>query len=62
MPYNHIWLQEAQAEYEAAVEWYLENSINAASKLVEEVNRTLTLICDNPQRGRQGTNIFKNFI
>lgn len=52
MAYAYRLLAEAQDEYEKAIEWYLERSIDAATGFIASIDRTLELICATPQRWR----------
>jgi len=42
--------EEAALEYEAAVEWYLERSLLAASKFVDALSRAVNMIVEAPHR------------
>jgi plasmid stabilization system protein ParE len=44
--------EEASAEYDAAFEWYLERSPDAALKFDAEVGRAIAQITQFPQRWR----------
>ncbi len=57
--YIFILHEQAQQDYDAAVEWYAERSIKAATNLIAEVEYALQLICDNPDRWR---NEYKHFL
>ena len=46
--------REAAAEYDAAFDWYLERSPDAALKLDAEVDRALAQILKAPQRWAPG--------
>ncbi len=46
--YTHIYLSEAQEEYEKAVAWYMERSQAAAENYVSHIEATIQLICTNP--------------
>jgi len=52
MSYRYILHEQAQQEYDVAVEWYAARSIKAAENLIIEVEHALQLICDNPDRWR----------
>jgi toxin ParE1/3/4 len=43
-------LPAAQREYDQAVDWYLEKSVSAASRFVEEVEFAIESIRKNPDR------------
>ena len=42
--------EEASAEYDAAFDWYLGHSADAARRFDVEVNRAISLIVQTPQR------------
>lgn len=42
--------EEAALEYEAALEWYLEPSLLAASKFVDALSHGMDMIVDAPHR------------
>jgi plasmid stabilization system protein ParE len=46
---------EAAAEYDAAFEWYVKRSGDAALRFDSEMERALTLICEAPRRWAQGS-------
>ena len=52
MSYRYLLHELAQQDYDMAVEWYANRSIKSAENLVIEVENTLQLICDNPDRWR----------
>jgi toxin ParE1/3/4 len=54
--------QEAAAEYDAAFNWYLERSANAAFKFDAEVERALTQILDAPDRWAIGAFSTRRFL
>ena len=54
MTYTHLFLLEAQKEYETALYWYLERSTKAAKNFVIAFENALILVCTNPQRWRNG--------
>jgi plasmid stabilization system protein ParE len=53
---------EASAEYDAAFDWYLERSPDAARKFDAEVNRALTQIGQAPQRWVAGPHQTRRFL
>jgi len=46
--------EEASLEYDAAFDWYLQRSDDAALKFDAEVNRAIGLIVESPQRWPMG--------
>jgi len=44
--------EDAASEYEAALEWYLERSVLAASKFVDAISRGMDMIVEAPRRGQ----------
>ena len=58
MSYQYHFLEVAQLEYEAAVDWYLQRSPKAANGFINSVEETLKLICNTPKRWR---NEYSNF-
>jgi plasmid stabilization system protein ParE len=53
---------EAAAEYDAAFDWYLERSPDAALRFDAEVDRALTQIIAAPQRWASGPDSTRNFL
>lgn len=53
---------EASAEYDAAFDWYLQRSPDAALKFDAEVERALTEIIHSPQRWAAGPNLTRRFL
>jgi plasmid stabilization system protein ParE len=58
MRYGYILDELAQQEYEDAIIWYLNRSLQACENFILAVDETLTLICDHPTRWR---NEYKDF-
>jgi plasmid stabilization system protein ParE len=58
MSYGYILDQRAQQEYEEAILWYLDRSLQATENFISAMEETLTLICDHPTRWR---NEYKDF-
>jgi plasmid stabilization system protein ParE len=54
--------QEATAEYDAAFDWYLERSPDAALKFDAEMDRALALIIQSPQRWAAGPHSTRRFL
>jgi toxin ParE1/3/4 len=54
--------QEATAEYDAAFDWYLERSPDAALKFDAEVDRALAQIILAPQRWAAGPHSTRRFL
>ena len=54
--------EEAAAEYDAAFEWYLERSPDAALKFDAEVDRALTQIIQSPERWAMGSVSTRRFL
>ena len=53
--------EEAALEYEAALDWYLQRNLLAASKFVDAISRAMDTIVEAPHRwpaGSQGTRRF----
>jgi toxin ParE1/3/4 len=53
---------EATAEYDAAFDWYLERSPDAALRFDAEVDRALAQIIAAPQRWAAGTHSTRRFL
>jgi toxin ParE1/3/4 len=53
---------EASAEYDAAFDWYLQRSADAALKFDAEVERALTQIVEAPQRWAAGPYSTRRFL
>jgi toxin ParE1/3/4 len=53
---------EAAAEYDAAFDWYLERSPDAARKFDAEVDRALAQILQAPQRWASGPHHTRKFL
>jgi toxin ParE1/3/4 len=63
MPNNAVELhEEAAAEYDAAFDWYLERSREAALKFDAEVERALTQVLQAPQRWVAGAHRTRKFL
>lgn len=63
MPSDHVaFHDEASAEYDAAFDWYLERSPDAALKFDAEVDRVLTLVIQAPQRWATGPHSTHKFL
>ena len=58
MSYRYVFHAAAQQDYEDAVIWYAEKSLQAAENFVTAVDQTLILICEYPRRWR---NEYKKF-
>jgi len=54
--------EEAAAEYDAAFDWYLERSSDAALKFDTEVDRALGQIIQSPQRWASGSHSTRRFL
>jgi toxin ParE1/3/4 len=54
--------REAAAEYDAAFDWYLERSAEAARKFDAEVGRAFTQILQSPQRWVVGPYHTRKFL
>jgi toxin ParE1/3/4 len=54
--------EEAALEYEAAVEWYVERNLLAASKFVDAVSRGMDLIVEAPHRWLAGSHGTRRFF
>jgi plasmid stabilization system protein ParE len=54
--------EEATAEYDAAFDWYLARSPNAALKFDAGVNRALAQIIQAPQRWAKGPHSTHRFL
>jgi plasmid stabilization system protein ParE len=54
--------EEAAAEYDAAFDWYLEQSPDAALKFDAEVDRALTHIVHAPRRWKAGQYSTRRFL
>jgi plasmid stabilization system protein ParE len=54
--------QEATAEYDAAFDWYLERSPDAALRFDAEVDRALTQMIRAPQRWAPGPHSTRRFL
>ena len=52
MSYGHMLHEAAQEDYEQAIQWYMERSLQAAENFVDAVDVTLQMICDHPTRWR----------
>lgn len=53
---------EASVEYDAAFDWYLEQSPDAALRFDAEVERALTLILQAPHRWTMGPHSTRRFL
>jgi plasmid stabilization system protein ParE len=53
---------DAASEYEAAVEWYLERSLLAASKFQDAMNHAIDRIVEAPHRWPAGSHVTRRFI
>ncbi len=63
MPTNHARFHEAAtAEYDAAFDWYLERSPDAALEFDAEVDRALMQITQSPQRWAKGPYSTRRFL
>ena len=63
MPTNAVeFHQEAAAEYDAAFDWYLERSPEAALKFDAEVDRALAQIIEAPRRWAAGPHSTRRFL
>jgi toxin ParE1/3/4 len=63
MPTNAVeFHQEATAEYDAAFDWYLERSPDAALKFDAEVDRGLAQIIHSPQRWAASPHSTRRFL
>jgi toxin ParE1/3/4 len=54
--------EEASAEYDAAFDWYLQRSPDAALRFDAEVERALNQIVDAPQRWAVGPHSTRRFL
>ena len=63
MPTNAVQLhQEATEEYDAAFDWYLERSPNAALRFDAEVDRALADIIVDPKRWAAGPHSTRRYL
>jgi len=63
MPINSAeFHEEAAAEYDAAFDWYLERSRDAALKFDAEVDRALAQILQTPRRWAVGSHSTRRFL
>jgi toxin ParE1/3/4 len=63
MPINAVELHsEAAAEYDAAFDWYLERSPEAALKFDLEVDRALCQVLEAPQRWAASSHQTRKFL
>jgi len=53
---------EASAEYDAAFDWYLERSSDAALKFGAEVNRAVSQIAEAPKRWASSAHFTRRFL
>jgi plasmid stabilization system protein ParE len=53
---------EASAEYDAAFDWYLERSSDAALKFDAEVNRAVAQIVEAPKRWASDAHFTRRFL
>ena len=53
---------EASAEYDAAFDWYLKQSSDAASNFDAEVDRALADIASSPQRWAAGAHSTRRYL
>ena len=53
---------EASVEYDAAFDWYLERSADAALKFDAEVNRAVAQIAHAPKRWASGAHLTRRFL
>jgi plasmid stabilization system protein ParE len=53
---------EASAEYDAAFDWYLERSSDAALRFDAEMDRAAALIADSPRRWAPGAYSTRRFL
>jgi toxin ParE1/3/4 len=54
--------QEATAEYDAAFDWYLQRSLDAALRFDAEVDRALAQIVAAPRRWAAGSHSTRRFL
>ncbi len=54
--------EKAAAEYDAAFDWYLQRSSDAASEFDKEVNQALANIIQAPRRWAIGANSTRRFL
>lgn len=54
--------EEAALEYEAALDWYLERSLLAASKFVDALSRSMEMIVGAPHRWTAGSLGTRRFL
>jgi plasmid stabilization system protein ParE len=54
--------EEASAEYDAAFDWYLERSTDAALKFDAEVNRAVGQISEAPERWASSAHFTRRFL
>lgn len=63
MPANFaLFHEEAAAEYDAAFEWYLERSPDAALRFDAEVEQGLAQIYESPRRWAAGSHSTRRFL
>ena len=54
--------EEAALEYEAALEWYLERSLLAATKFDDALSRAMDMIVEAPHRWPAGSHGTRRFL
>jgi plasmid stabilization system protein ParE len=54
--------EEAAAEYDAAFDWYLQRSVDAALKFDAEMDRALAQIIQSPERWAVGSHFTRRFL
>jgi len=54
--------EDAALEYEAALEWYLERSLLAASKFVDAMSRGIDMIVEAPHRWSAASHDTRRFL
>ncbi len=52
MSYHYIFHPAAQQDYEDALRWYTERSMQAAENFIVAIDYALSLICEHPARWR----------
>jgi toxin ParE1/3/4 len=54
--------EDAEAEYEAAFDWYLARSVRAAADFAKELGRAVEFIAEAPERWARGTSGTRRFL
>lgn len=59
MSYRSVFDPAGFQEYESAVKWYLERSLNAADNFTKEMNEKIDAICSDPFRFQATYELFR---